>query len=621
MFRADELRDLIRAADKSYWVENAPTMEDVDYDALVRELRSLCPDDPLLNKIGSYVKPDANDRKIISSKITHATPLLSLDKVYTVEELCKWAESISRAPTELFVVQIKYDGITCDADRGCLSTRGDGICGENITDKASIIDAWLINGKHCPMSKVLSQPNKRRIGELVITDTDFSNTFSKINSIKGVPYKNQRNATAGIVSLDDISYIKSMGGKLTFIEYGNHQIVVRCKDIAKKWHSIVSTFDGIGVPKDGLVLKLVDKAYSESLGCTSHHPRGQIAFKFQNIKRLTHIVGIEWTVGKEKVVPTAILEPIEINGSTITKATLHNYKNIKDNSIAIGDRVMVERGGDVIPWISSVFHEDTNAVSYPMTCPICGTILHKGETHLTCPNSSCNGKQAIKIEYGLKVLDVLGVGEATIEQSIQTMDIANICDWFVKMGNVNSLLEHGFKPAISKLIADCIKSMMTKPIEAAKVLASLAIPGVGLSLARTIIGYYPNLQMMIHDPLLVLSLCKIPSIGPGRANNIAQFIADNKSMITLYISMFKLTYPDDHVDSRPTVCFTGEMPTSRDKLKTMAIGIGWKPVDSVTEQLSYLVIPDEECKPTSKIKKAIKFDITMLRYSDFIKKL
>ena len=381
MSRIDELRELINKADQAYWVNSDPIMEDTEYDALVRELKELNPDDPLVTRIGSSIKASAVDQSIMPAKVKHDTPLLSLDKVYSVDELMEWVHKVSRSKDEAFVVQPKYDGITCDINHGMLVTRGDGVYGENITDKAPIIKA-IARTSFGNINLLLQAKTKRRIGELVISDINFD-LMNKSAIREGIkPYKNQRNAVAGIVGVKDLKSLPS-ATQLTFVEYGTTQVVVRASTIRRKWDSIVKKFDEYLIPRDGLVVKLVDEAYSESLGSTAHHPRGQIAFKFANVRKRSKLVDIEWTVGKEAVVPTAVIEPVDIGGITISKATLHNAKNIIDNHIAIGDEVIIERSGDVIPWISSVMHNERNNVSIPDKCPRCGAKLDYDGTQLS----------------------------------------------------------------------------------------------------------------------------------------------------------------------------------------------------------------------------------------------
>ena len=624
MSRIDELRELINKADQAYWVNSDPIMEDTEYDALVRELKELNPDDPLVTRLGSSIKASAVDQSIMPAKVKHDTPLLSLDKVYSIDELMEWVGKVSRSKDEAFVVQPKYDGITCDINHGMLVTRGDGVYGENITDKAPIINA-IARTSYGNINLLLQAKNKRRIGELVISDINFD-LMNKSAVREGIkPYKNQRNAVAGIVGVKDLKSLPS-ATQLTFVEYGTTQVVVRASTIRRKWDSIVKKFDEYMIPRDGLVVKLVDEAYAESLGSTAHHPRGQIAFKFANVRKRSKLVDIEWTVGKEAVVPTAVIEPVDIGGITICKATLHNAKNIIDNHIAIGDEVIIERSGDVIPWISSVMHNESNNVSIPDKCPICGTKLDYDGTQLSCPNNQCVGKIVVKLDYGLKVLGVLGIGEATIAKAVTDLAVSNIGDWFdaiVYRGRemlhgptTKHLEEKGFGKAVSAVMLETAMKTLYSPTEVHKVLASLAIPDIGVNVAEKIMREFPNIDEIIEDDFIARELQNIPGIGPSRAARIQQFMNENRSWVKHYVKRFdRLVYPTK--DEKRTICFTGTMPQPREQLHELARSIGWQPVDAVTQTLDTLVIP-EEIHNSSKVVKAMKYGVNLITYDAFM---
>lgn len=618
MTRIKELEDLISKANQAYWVESDPIMEDVEYDKLVRELKQLDPSNKLLDMIGAGAKLSAQNQSIVPSKVKHDTPLLSLDKVYSLDELMDWIKKVARTPKEAFVVQIKYDGITCDINHGILSTRGDGEIGENITDKAPIIQAQSRTGYFGPIDKLLKEHNKRRIGELVILDDDFKQLNASAVEANMRPYKNQRNAVAGIVGVKDLKLLPPKT-TLTFIEYGSHQVLVNATNIEKKWDAIVKKFDGYATPKDGLVVKLVDQEYSESLGSTAHHPRGQIAFKFANVRKPSKIVDIEWTVGKEAIVPTAIVEPVDIGGITINRATLHNFKNIVDNQIAIGDHVVVERSGDVIPWISIVQHDEKNKVVIPGRCPVCGSDkLEMVGPHLFCRNDDCPGKAIVKIEYALKILGVLGIGEACIAKAVNECKVTDIGSW-MRFGLRKDLRELGFGEAISKVINTTTEQLLDSKVPAYKILASLSIPDIGENIAEVIMSYYPNIMEIVESDDIEQTLLSVPKIGPSRAKNVAEFMKKNRYAVSDYIKMFEgIEYPSEKVDDqKPTVCFTGEMEKPRQELMNIARSIDWKPVDAVSKGLDYLVVPNTMHR-SSKVDKAMKYGVDIITYDKFV---
>lgn len=187
----------------------------------------------------------------------------------------------------------------------------------------------------------------------MIRDDDFRNLYSHIYKKGGGTYKNSRNAVAGIMGLKEIDEMIAQKAKITLVDYNMVSFRVRLSELADRWEGLLAELAALPYPQDGVVLKLADTAYEASLGSTAHHPRGQIAYKFTNIRRTTKLLDVEWSFGKNCLTPVAHLEPVEISGTTIKRATLHNVQNILELGIEIGDTVTVERAGDVIPYIVS----------------------------------------------------------------------------------------------------------------------------------------------------------------------------------------------------------------------------------------------------------------------------
>ena len=268
--------------------------------------------------------------------------MLSLNKAYSIEEVMEWARKNCRE-NETLLIQPKYDGISANYDGSVLATRGDGENGENISGKLPLIELETSG-----YTGFLDRPVR---GEIVIRDDDFENLYSHITKKGGGHYKNSRNAVAGIMGLKDISDMLRQGAKLTLVDYNMICYRVPVNDLEKKWPGIVAEIENLLYPMDGIVVKIADEEYSESLGNTAHHPRGQIAFKFVGIRRQSKLLDVKWSFGKNCLTPVAEIEPVDIGGITIKHATLHNIQNIIDRGIQIGDTITVERAGDVIPYI------------------------------------------------------------------------------------------------------------------------------------------------------------------------------------------------------------------------------------------------------------------------------
>jgi len=344
----EELIALIEKHNTLYWKNGTPEISDTEYDILLRKLEAINPDHPILQKVHTPAV-------VTSGKVKHKTPMLSLDKAYSLEELLTWAAKYARNDNEQFLIQPKYDGISANFADGVLATRGDGELGENISDKIELIELET-EGYKGPLDRPIR-------GEIIIRNDDFKNLYSKIKRKDGKHYKNSRNAVAGIMGLKDITQMVQQNAKLTLIDYDMVSYSVKFANFAEKWTDILQKIKSLPYPMDGLVIKLADKEYGDSLGMTAHHPRSQIAFKFSGVRKETKLLDVEWSFGKNCLTPVALLEPVEIGGVTIKHATLHNIQNIIDRDVHIGDTVTVERAGDVIPelnpWRSSqiMYHQ------------------------------------------------------------------------------------------------------------------------------------------------------------------------------------------------------------------------------------------------------------------------
>ena len=281
-----QLVELITYHNQKYWAEGEPEISDDDYDRLVRALTAINPVHPLLSRIEAPIVAG-------SGKIVHQTPMLSLDKAYSLEEVIAWAKKFARSPQEALIVQPKYDGISALWSDGILATRGDGETGENITDKTPLIELEA-PGVVAPLDGWTGTAR----GEIVIRDDDFRTLYSTIRNRNGKIYKNSRNAVAGIMGLKDIREMQQQHAKLTLVEYRLFSWNTRLDRIADDWQFILEKAEALPYPMDGLVIKIADDAYSASLGNTAHHPRGQIAFKFSGVRRDSKLLAVEWSFGR-----------------------------------------------------------------------------------------------------------------------------------------------------------------------------------------------------------------------------------------------------------------------------------------------------------------------------------
>ena len=593
--RISELEEIINKNDQLYWSGN-PQISDEEYDLYVEELKKLDPNNELVNRV---------NENIVSSigKVNHITPMLSIDKIYEFDSLVDWINKKSRNDDECFVIQPKYDGISAHLEKGILSTRGNGYVGENISNKLSIIN---IETKSDNIDNLL--------GEILIRKDDFENIFSKIVSPSTKKcYKIPRNATAGIMGTDDITHFQNQNAKLTFVDYNLISFKVKKSEFEDKWDDIFNQIIKLPYPMDGIVIKLEDKEYGESLGATAHHPRNAVALKFGNPQANTTILDIEWSFGKNCLTPVAILKPVNINGITIQRASLSNYDNIVNMNIMIGDDVIIERAGDVIPHIVAVIYNNNNSERknpFITKCPCCNSELKLVSPEIICPNEYCFEKIVRRLLFSIRTIGIEKVGVPTIKKIIEKGNVKNLIDFMnIKF---TDLIEIGFGEKTSSNIIEEIDKHRT--IEAYQFLTALNIPDFGTEVAKLVLNRYDFLTILnIKDSSMLTS---IKGIGEITANKIIDYISNNRQYIDDLRKCFYIITSVQN-DKNQTVCFTGAMEQPRKYYEDIAREKHLTPVSSVTGNLTYLVVADIN-STSSKTNKAKKYGIKIISVEDFL---
>lgn len=589
-----------------YWMENEPEISDVEYDKLVKQLRDIDPENPVLQKFES---PKMNSTK----KVKHKKPMLSLDKVYGEEELFSWVRKRARSSEEKYVIQPKFDGISAKLEDGILSTRGDGEEGEDITDRLPLVDIFtsrsLYPGK-------IRNPEIPLYGELVIKNTEFKEVFPKYKTRSGNPFKNSRNAIAGIMGCDEVSFYADQGLKVTLIDYDIYSNVVSAEDFETEWPKISAKIKTLNYPLDGIVIKLCDQVYAESLGATSHHPRSAIAFKFENQTRTTKIIGYEISQGKESLSAIALLEPVDFDGITGRRCRIPLTKNqerpelpfIMNGGIAIGDIIVIERSGDVIPNVVSITPGENRTVIELKECPFCNSSLDINETSVRCQNANCLEKIVNKIEFSLKTLGFLGIGKSILKKIIQETEIQDVGE-FMKL-NERMLVATGIGPGHSKNIANEIQRIRKN--KGASVLTALNVPSLGNSASTILLqrySMYEILQGIPYEELINLS-----GIGEVTAREISEYIAANKDRLQSIVTNFEFEEEATPRIYHSTICFTGKMRAARSEMEKLADEHNFKVVDSVSKNLDFLVVGENA---GSKLEKAKKLGKTIYTEEEF----
>ena len=600
---AEQLAAQIEYHNRKYWEEAEPEISDEDYDLLVRRLTELAPDHPILQAVNAPVVAS-------SGKVIHRDPMLSLDKAYSLDEVMSWAAKFVRSDHEEFLVQPKYDGISASWSGGILATRGDGETGENITDKVPLIELEHPSGIQ-PLANFKGQAR----GEIVIRSDDFRTLYPKIRNRSGQPYKNSRNAAAGIMGLKDISLMLIQHAKLTLVDYSLHSWKTTWKNFRTDWQGLVEQIEQLPYPMDGIVIKLADKEYSRSLGNTAHHPRGQIAFKFSGVRQQSKLLKVEWSFGKTALTPVAEIEPVEITGTTIRHVTLHNLQNILDRDIQIGDTVTVERAGDVIPYIVESMPGETRTPCIIDHCPSCGSQLVRDLPELRCVNPDCPETQLMRLLAAVKNIGIERLGEPNLRRMREVLGVKTLKDIF-KLTVPDILRLEGFQELSANNLYREIQAAKTTPDY--QLLASLNIKGIGPNIAKAILktNTLQELEVMNRE-----QLANLEGIGPERAGAIESELRSRKAEIDELLECLTIIQTkSDSNEECPTVCFTGKMPEKRSYYENLAKEHGYDSADSVTSSLSVLVTAEAD-STSSKAVKAAKLGVKVMTLSDWLKSL
>jgi len=587
-----ELEKLIEYHNNLYWSKSEPEILDMEYDMLLRDLESINPQHKLITKINT---PNISNE---NGKVKHTSPMLSLNKAYSLDEVLTWAKKYIRNDDELFRIQPKYDGISANYEGGILATRGDGEFGENVTDKLPLIELESKGYKG-----ILNRDVR---GEIVIRDDDFKTKYNTITRKDGKLYKNSRNAVAGIIGLKKIDLMLAQNAKVTLVDYEYISYSVKYSDFRKKWARIISELEALPYPMDGIVIKLEDAKYAESLGNTAHHPRGQIAYKFTGIKKQTKLLDVEWSFGKNCLTPVAELEPVELGGVTIKHATLHNYQNIKDKDICIGDIVTLERAGDVIPYIISSVPSENRKSAIISDCPSCGEKLKLIGPDLNCINEKCFEICLQRLLAAVRSIGIERLGEPNVRKMMKSLAVENLKDIFeLSLEDIFTL--EGFKDKSANNLYNEIQKRKT--VQDFEFLAALNMAGIGKTIAKTI------LQKWSFDELQNLNaeqLATIEGIGPERGVVIEKELIKNSILIKDLLEVISIIDSKGIVkENLQTICFTGKMPEKRSFYEKMASEKGFEPSSKVTKELNILVAMDIT-KSSSKLKKAEKAGVKIM---------
>lgn len=647
----EKLREEIRKHDYLYYVKGEPIISDYEYDQLYRRLLELEKQYPEL------ITPDSPSQRVGGAPlegfepVPHNPPMLSLDNAYDEDEVKAWEARIRKALGRKveFMAEAKIDGVAISLEyedgifvRG--STRGDGYTGDDITANLKTIHDIPLKLTNAPRGHLEVR------GEVYMTREELSR-LNKKREAEGLPlFANPRNAAAGTLKLLDpkevarrrlhawlyyiitkIPGIDTQEKALEALEKWGFQVNPQrrlCRnldELFKFYREVEASRDSLPYNIDGIVVKVNDLRAQEILGATAKAPRWAIAFKFKAEQATTKVESIEWSVGRAgSITPVANLRPVFLAGTTVKRAGLFNPERVAELDVREGDTVIVEKAGDIIPYIREVNYAlrppGTKPTKPPTHCPACGSPLVKeeGVVGLFCRNWECPVQVMGRLELWASrgAMDIEGLGEKVAEVLYKYLGVRDPGDlYFLKPGCLAHL--RGFGELSESNLLKAIENSKERGLS--RVLYGLGIPNVGSETAALLASHFGSI-----DKIMTASkeeIDEIPGIGEKVAQEVYNFFRrkEVKNLIAkLKKAGVKLEEEAKEVVgpwTGLTFVITGTLPSmSREEAHEAIRARGGKPMDSVSSKTSYLVVGEN---PGSKLAKAEKLGIKIITAAQF----
>ncbi len=652
--KIEELTRLINHHSQRYYLENNPEISDYEYDLLLKELIAL------EKKYPRYKTADSPTQRVGGmplkefKTVKHRFPMLSIDNTYSPEELLDFERRLMKVLTEKtkYVVEPKIDGVAVSLiyEKGYFVqgvSRGDGNQGDEITANLRTI-------KNLPLSIPFSSPIEVR-GEVYFRKKEFG-LLNEQRKKKGESiFANPRNAAAGSLKLLDprlvarrplnlfvyagylkggpqehyavLQLLKKFGFPINpYIQLFNNinEVIDYCQKFQKEREKL-------DYNTDGMVIKVNSLIAQEKLGATTKSPRWLIAYKFPAEQATTRVKDILLQVGRTGVLtPVAILEPVQLAGSTISRATLHNEDEIKRLDVRIGDRVFIEKGGEIIPKILKVVKEvrtgKESPFEMPQTCPVCGGKVYRDREKVAvrCENVRCPAQLRERIEHFVsrEAMDIAGLGEVLVNLLVQKKLVEDYADlYFLKLRDLISLERMGDKSASNLL--EAIEKSKERPLS--NFLFALGIRHIGIHSAEILTEKFQSFSALKDSNLETLS--SIPEIGPVMAESILNFFKDeetaivleklNKAGVKAIVTSELKVENEEKIFSGKRIVLTGTLRNwTRSEAGRLIKNLGGRLTASVSPKTTFVLVGEE---PGSKLERAKLLGVKIVDESEFRK--
>ena len=645
--KIEELRKTLRYHSDRYYNDDAPEIEDYEYDMMMRELKEL------EEKYPEYDAPDSPTKKVGGvadnsfESVAHSVRMESLQDAFSKDELREFSNRVEDTVSDVnYVVEPKIDGLSVSLEyrdgmflRG--STRGNGDVGEDVSGNLRVIH-------NIPLKLNKSIPYIEVRGEVYMPKKSFERVVDRqiINGEK--PFKNPRNAAAGSLRQKDSSVAASRGldifvfniQQIEGVELSSHKESLDfIKELGfntiptyKKVDNIedaIAEIDRIGEARgsleydiDGAGIKVDDFSQRDILGSTAKYPKWAIAFKYPPEEKQTKLLDIEIAVGRTGVLtPTAILESVHLAGTTVSRATLHNQDFINEKGIAIGDVVTVRKAGDIIPEVLCVNEHNSNSVfKFPDVCPSCGEKVYRDEDEaaIRCINPECPAQLLRNLIHfcSRDAMDIEGLGPAIIETFVNEGMIAKTYDIYNLDFNKILSLE-GFKETSANNIINSVNN--SKNNDLSKLIFALGIRHIGAKAGKLLADYFKDIDLVMNAS--VDDILQIDGFGKIMAESVVEFFSSDstKELIAKLkeagVNMKSTNVVEDTRFSGMTFVLTGTLPTlKRAEASKIIESFGGKTSSSVSKKTTYVLAGEEA---GSKLDKANKLGVQVISEEEF----